>query len=59
MNEKNCVKCKGKKVIQEPTTLTMDIVKGMMNNEKVIFERKGEQVPDMLQGDIVMQVKQD
>ena len=53
------MKCKGKKVVQEPKTLTMDIVKGMANNEKVVFERMGEQVPDMLQGDIVMQIKQD
>ena len=48
VNEKNCVKCRGKKVVQEPKTLTMDIEKGMANNEKIIFERQGEQVPDML-----------
>lgn len=59
MNEKNCVKCRGKKVVQEPKTLTMDVVKGMSNKESIVFERAGEQVPDMLQGDIVMQIKQD
>jgi len=59
VNEKNCAVCKGKKVVQEPKSLTLDVVKGMANNEKVIFERAGEQVPDMLQGDIVMVVKQE
>ena len=46
-------------MVQEPKTLTMDVEKGMVNNEKIIFERQGEQVPDMLQGDIVMVLRQD
>ena len=30
----------------------------MANGEKIVFERQGEQVPDMLQGDIIIQLKQ-
>jgi len=30
----------------------------MTNGEKIIFERQGEQVPDMLQGDIIVALKQ-
>jgi len=58
MNEKDCAECRGKKVTLEQKNLTLDVVKGMANNEKVIFERQGEQVPDMLQGDIIVQIKQ-
>ena len=57
INEKNCDLCKGKKVVQEPKVFNIDIPKGMANGEKIVYERVGEQVPDMLQGDIIMVVK--
>ena len=56
-NEKDCPTCRGKKVILEPKTFMVDVNKGMANNEKIIYERQGEQVPDMLQGDIVVVLK--
>lgn len=42
----------------ESKTLTLEVVKGMANNEKIVYERQGEQVPDMLQGDIIVSLKQ-
>ena len=39
INEKNCADCRGKKVIQEPKTFTVDIKKGMMHKEKIVYER--------------------
>ena len=30
----------------------------MANGEKIVYERQGEQVPDMLQGDIIIVLKQ-
>ena len=36
----------------------VDIVKGAASNERIIFERQGEQVPDMMQGDVIVQLKQ-
>ena len=42
----------------EEKRLDLEIVPGMANKEKIIYERLGEQVPDMLQGDIVLQLKQ-
>ena len=57
-NEKDCATCRGRKVVQEPKNFSIDISRGMANNEKVVYERQGEQVPDMVQGDIVFQVKQ-
>ena len=57
-NEKDCGSCRGRKVVMEKKELVLDIVKGMANGEKIIYERQGEQVPDMLQGDIIMVLKQ-
>ena len=42
----------------EEKKLDLEIVPGMANKEKIIYERLGEQVPDMLQGDIILQLKQ-
>ena len=39
-------------------TLTLEVERGMANNEKIVYERQGEQIPDMLQGDIIVQLKQ-
>ena len=39
MNEKNCAKCKGRKVVQEAKNLDLEIVKGAANNEKIVYER--------------------
>jgi len=47
-NEKDCGQCRGRKVVMEKKELVIDIVKGMSNGEKIIYERQGEQVPDML-----------
>jgi DnaJ-class molecular chaperone len=57
-NEKDCKVCKGRKVQIEPKDFSVDIARGMANNEKIVYERQGEQVPDMLQGDIIFVVKQ-
>lgn len=57
-NEKDCSECRGRKVTMESKTLTLEVVKGMANNEKIVYERQGEQVPDMLQGDIIVSLKQ-
>lgn len=36
----------------------VDVEKGMTNGETILFERQGEQVPDMIQGDIVFVINQ-
>ena len=56
--QKNCVHCKGKKVVKENKTLEILIEKGMKNGDTIIFEKQGEQVPDMIQGDVVFTLKQ-
>lgn len=58
VNEKDCPTCKGRKVQPEAKTITVDVVRGAAHNEKIVFERQGEQVPDMLQGDIIVNLQQ-
>lgn len=36
----------------------MDVERGMRNNEQILFERQGEQRPDMIQGDITFVISQ-
>lgn len=49
---KQCSACRGQRVVQEPKTFSIDVEKGMKNNDQILFERQGEQRPDMIQGDI-------
>lgn len=58
MNEKDCTTCRGKKVVMDTKTLTLNVEKGMQHMEKIVYEKQGEQIPDMIQGDIVIQLKQ-
>ena len=48
-----CPTCKGKKVVQETKKFEVDIGRGMANNEQIVFEKQGEQVPDMIAGDLI------
>lgn len=57
MNEKDCTTCRGKKVVMDTKTLTLNVEKGMQHMEKIVYEKQGEQIPDMIQGDIVIQLK--
>lgn len=50
---KQCPHCKGKKVVMENKHLTVDVEKGMKNGDQILFAKEGEQVPDMVQGDII------
>jgi DnaJ-class molecular chaperone len=35
----------------------VDIVKGMGNGDTVVMEKEGEQVPDLLRGDLVFTIR--
>jgi DnaJ-class molecular chaperone len=37
----------------EAKSFSVDVERGMKNGDTIAFERQGEQVPDMLQGDII------
>ena len=53
-----CPKCGGKRVVQENKKFEVDIARGMANNEKIVFEKQGEQVPDMIAGDLIFVLQQ-
>ncbi len=36
----------------------MQIERGMKDGDEILFEREAEQVPDMIQGDLVFTIKQ-
>jgi DnaJ-related protein SCJ1 len=51
-----CPECDGKKVKRGTNQLTMTIEKGFPDKHEVIFEREGDQHPDMTAGDVVLVV---
>ena len=54
----NCPHCQGKKVVNDQKTLTVHVEKGTKDGDEVVFEREAEQIPDMIQGDLIFNVKQ-
>ena len=44
--------------MQESKKFTVEVERGMKNGDQIVFEKEGEQVPDMLQGDIIFVLKQ-
>lgn len=53
-----CNKCQGRRLINESKLLDITIEKGVDNGDHILFEREGEQVPDMQRGDLVFTIKQ-
>jgi DnaJ family protein A protein 2 len=53
-----CPGCKAQKVVQEKTVLEVHIEKGMMHNQKIVFNGEADEAPDTVPGDIVFVVQQ-
>jgi len=55
INEKDrCTTCHGKKIISERKVLEVFIDKGMKNGQKITFAGEGDQLPDIIPGDIII-----
>lgn len=54
----NCGKCRGKRLINESKHLDIEIQRGVSNGDTILFEKEGEQVPDLARGDLVFTIKQ-
>ena len=54
----NCKTCNGRRLIQEGKQFTVEVERGMKNGDQIVFEKDGEQQPDMIQGDVIFVVKQ-
>lgn len=55
---KQCPSCRGGRVVPEAKTFQVDVERGMKTGDTVVFERQGEQHPDMIQGDITFVIQQ-
>jgi len=53
-----CKKCKGKKTVQEPKVIEVEIDRGMQEGERVTFAEEGDQVPGITPGDIIVVIKE-
>lgn len=58
VSAKKCEICHGHKVVPEAKTLEVVIEPGMRNEEKIVFERDGQQQPDVIPGDVIIILKQ-
>jgi len=55
INEKDrCNACHGKKIVSERKVLEVFIDKGMKNGQKITFAGEGDQLPDIIPGDIII-----
>ena len=55
--EQKCPHCKGRRLVNDHTTLEVSIEEGMATGDTIVMEREGEQVPDMVRGDLIFTVK--
>mmetsp|Transcript_43827 Transcript_43827/g.103084 ORF Transcript_43827/g.103084 Transcript_43827/m.103084 type:complete len:362 (+) Transcript_43827:21-1106(+) len=53
-----CPFCGGNKVEMKETTLNIEVEKGMPNGHDIVFERQGEQAPDITPGDVIFKVQE-
>lgn len=53
-----CGTCKGRRLVNDNSEVTLEIEKGMANGDHILKEREGEQVPDLARGDLIFTLKQ-
>jgi len=53
-----CGTCKGRRLINDNSEITIEIDKGMANGDHIVKDREGEQVPDLARGDLIFTLKQ-
>lgn len=53
-----CRKCNGKKVYKKMHKFDVHVNKGTKNEKKILFREEGDQAPDIIPGDVYVQVKQ-
>jgi len=56
--EKRCVRCDGRKVVQESKPLVAKVERGMKDAEEIIFQKEAEQYPGYVAGDLIFILKQ-
>jgi DnaJ-class molecular chaperone len=54
--KKKCPTCNGNKVSTGDFSLEFDVEKGLPENGKIVFDMEADQSPDVLPGDVILQV---
>lgn len=49
-----CKQCQGKKVVRDRKILEVNIDKGMVDGQKIVFNGEGDQEPELEPGDIII-----
>ena len=49
-----CSKCKGKRVIRGKTILEVEVERGMIDGQKIVFDHEGDQASGIESGDVVV-----
>ncbi|ORX86263.1 heat shock protein DnaJ family protein [Anaeromyces robustus] len=55
--KRKCPHCKGEKVVSGGDTISITIEKGMSDGHRIVFEREGDQHPDVTPGDIIFTIR--
>jgi DnaJ family protein A protein 2 len=55
---KKCVPCRGLGRKSETKAMSVEIQKGMKHGEKIVFDEEGDQHPEVVSGDFVVQLRQ-
>jgi DnaJ-class molecular chaperone len=53
-----CTVCRGQCLKKETKVLSVEIMRGMKHNEKIVFSEEGDQHPEVTAGDVVVVLKQ-
>lgn len=56
--EAACPHCRGRRLVHDQSSIDVDIERGMAQGDTIVMEREGEQVPDMVRGDLIFTIKQ-
>eukprot|EP00992_Anisonema_acinus_P011129 TRINITY_DN7156_c0_g1_i1.p1 TRINITY_DN7156_c0_g1~~TRINITY_DN7156_c0_g1_i1.p1 ORF type:complete len:397 (-),score=64.76 TRINITY_DN7156_c0_g1_i1:195-1385(-) len=51
-----CGSCKGQRVTSEKKILEVFVEKGMKDKERIVFSREGDQQPDVIPGDVIIEL---
>jgi len=54
-----CKQCSGNKVVEESKQLDVYVDKGMKHGTKITFAGEGDQIPDILPGDVIIVLQQE
>ena len=56
--KETCPFCKGRRINKKDLNLTIEVEKGMKDNENIVFKGEAEEHPDYITGDLIVILKQ-